>query len=1015
MEKKPEHCQGCALQAARRVEPSGSSARIVLVGQLPDVSSPQGGRPFQDRHGIILNTALKRVEKMYTRKWPEDGVQRWQRLTTYKTYAVQCITGDRPPKETSSRCRVYLDNDIVRLRPQAVVAFGADAMRALLPGTKAKFNDLRGSFVDSTVRNPATPFKLFITFSPKAILAKQGLFDELVRDLFQVFLYAEGEVEHVRYTPEELRGFYRFPRTVDEVRNVCQDILDYSNEGQPPEQHMISVDTETSSLEPHDPTAKIICISFGWASQQATTIMLDHPQGWWTPDELEQVKYHVCRVLASEKPKVLHNAKFDRQMIVHRYGWPLRNTVWDTMLAEHLIEEDKRGVYGLKILTRSRLPAYAGYDSKVDDLREEHGGGTRAQEGKRFRKAELSYVQALKTHAELMVEYQKAFPLYEEGLENWNKSRLKEKERAAAARKTGNTDAALRRIRPEVVGKKPAKVKKPPVPLPPEHREPFDYTMIPLDDLELYAAVDADVTRQHVLHQNLRLNTEYKLDGVQRAKTVSKPLPPAPVKRLMASHVLPTTKTFAAMEFTGFPVDLEYLEDLDSKLATVVEDTERELFQLAGAPFTINNPREITRMLFQTGFYDVDAGKHVVVPLADDIARTSKGQIKADEKALLYVANTFGYEFPKKIISYRKASKARSPFLTNIREHALLDGRIHPAFHINGTATGRTSSSQENMQNIPKFLAGYNIKKIFVPLPGCTLIDTDAKGAEIRIFAAYSGDKQLIDAINGGLDAHSYFTAQVFGYTYEEVEAARQVVDELYALKLNGVSIDTEALTAAQVIVKKRTKCKRTVFGVLYGSSAAGIADTAGIPLSEAKDVVNKMFTMFPSIPGYIRQTENEVRLFGDVYTTIGRKRRFPMSSVRAFQSRCFRQAVNFKIQSTSSEIVLWVLNQIFPIVQHELRGAFHATVHDSLVLSVPDEYVDQVPELMKEYGTRRVAQEFPWLPVEFLWDVDAGRNYGECASIDRFLKGQQQHVIKEDEVITDQEVRNALEQLGDQ
>jgi uracil-DNA glycosylase family 4 len=950
----------------------------------------------------------------------DNGVERWKNLEVFKSYAVQCATDDKPNKAITVQCRHFLNQNLRRIQPKLVVAFGADAMRTMLPGTKNKFDDVRGAFLETTQHTQmhgqasVQPVKLLTTFSPKAVLAQPGLFDEMVRDLRRGFLFVEGREEHTKFSEEELREAYRFPRTVEAVRQLCQEIIDYSNPGEPPDRHLIAVDTETSTLEPYDPTAKIICISFAWAAQKAATIMLDHPRGWWTPEELDQVKYHVCRVLACGKPKVLHNDKFDRQMIVHCYGWPLENVIWDTMGGEHLIEEDKRGVYGLKNLTRSRLPAYAGYDDKVTTMRDEHGGKTRAEEGKRFRKATEKYQQALKEYLPRAEAHEQEFTVYLREVDQWEQRKRKEKERAAAARKAGETDKSLRKMRSDVIGKKPKKPLKPRRPVEPEHQEPFDYTMIPVEDLELYAGIDADVTRQHVLHQNKRLDLEYKRDVAARKKVQNAEPVPRPVKRLMGYHVTPTSKTFASMEFTGFPIDLTYLEDLDAKLEKTVNETERELFEMAGGPFKTSSPQDVNRILFLHGFKDMETGETVTVPITDDMGRTQKGQIQSNEKNLLYIANTYKYAFPKKVIQYRKASKARSPFLTNVREHAVIDGRMHPSFHLNGTSTGRSSSSGENMQNIPKILAGHNIKKIFVPPPGYTLIDTDARGAEIRIFAAYSHDERLIRAINDGLDTHSFFTSEVFGVPYDEVQHMRQVSDDLYALKLEGKPFDQTLLDKANAIVKKRTNCKRVVFGTLYGAAAPKIAETAGISLKEAKEVIAKMFDMFPSIPAYIKRTEMEVRLFKGVYTKCGRKRRFPMSDIRAFSSRCFRQAVNFKIQSTSSDIVLWVLNQIFPIVTQDLKGFFHATVHDSVVFSVPHAYTSQVGDLMHEYGTKRVAQEFPWLPVEFLWDVEAGLNYGECTSIDKYLAGMTHDIQKqEEEVITDQEVRNELEQLA--
>jgi DNA polymerase-1 len=484
-----------------------------------------------------------------------------------------------------------------------------------------------------------------------------------------------------------------------------------------------------------------------------------------------------------------------------------------------------------------------------------------------------------------------------------------------------------------------------------------------------------------------------------------------PIKRLMSTHCIPLSKHLAQMQFTGFPVDLNYLSDLDKDLKATVKKTEKELFEMAGE-FTIASPKDVINILFQQGFYDAKAGKRVRVPITDDLRRTATGQIKTDEKALLYVHNEFGYEFPKKLLTYRKAAKARSPFLVNVYEQAQFDGRMHPQFHIPGTSTGRLSSSDENMQNVPKKLAGFNIKKVFVPPfeNDMVLVNTDAKGAEIRLFTAYSGDQKLIQAIMDGLDTHSYFVSQVWKeFTYDDVEGARALVDDWYGGKRG---CGENAFKDAEALVRRRTNCKRIVFGTLYGALAKKIAETAGIPIEEAQEIIDLMFEMFPTIPAYIQSTQNEVSLCHGVYTKTGRKRRFPLATVRMFRNRCFRQAVNFKIQSTSSDIVLWVLCRIAPIILNDLKGELHATVHDSVTFSVPKKYLSQVPDMMYKHGTEAVAKQFPWLPVPFIWDIEAGPSYGEVINIKQYMEGMnvQEQVAKEpEELVTGGEIREEI------
>jgi len=996
-ELKPETCTGCPLYSRRRIHPAGSTkqTKILILGEYPALTSPQGGQPFKDRAGSIVRTLLKRIRQPYYAT--PEGTLRWATLDPYFCYVAQCATDDRPNKVTLTKCRPNVETLITQIKPKLIITLGALTLQSLFKQT-FKFDSVRGTYLKYQQGSGDDFFECDVlpTFTPRAVLAKSGLYEALYRDLQSGFLRAENQEVQSLLTEDDFRQHYRFPHTVDEVRILIDDILNYSNEQTRTDTHIVAVDTETTSLEPHDPNAKMIAISFAWDRLRAATVILDHPKGWWTASELEQVKEHVKRLLASQKPKVLHNDKFDRKFIFHSYGWQLNRVVWDTLCGEHLIEEDKKGEYSLKTLTKERLPQYANYEGRVDELREAHGGGTRAGESKKYRKAMLGYQKKY-------LEYLAELPVYEAANANYLQA-LEERTARYAAEKIA-AKKEKRKIDQSRVGPRPKKPRLPRTPTKPERQEPFNFADIPLPDLELYAAVDADVTRQLLWFQNAAMNKEYVNDK-QLYATHKEDMPYQCVKHLMKQHVIPTSQVLADMEFTGFPVDVAYVHELDQKLQELLEKTEKELYALAGQPFVIGNPQAITRVLFSQGFYN--EGEKIILPRTDDLKRTPKGQLKADEKALLYIANTYKYDFPRKVITYRKAAKARTPFLTNVMDHAVFDGRMHSSFHITGTATGRLSSSEENLQNCPKKLAGYNIKKIFIPPPEMVLVNTDAKGAEVRIFASYAKDVRLSQAIWEGLDAHSFFTAEVYKVKYEDVEAARVLVDQVAA---GVLKVSPQQLAAAELLVKRRTNCKRVVFGVLYGAHAPKIAETAGISLVDAQAVINLMFEMFPSIPQYIRTTEREVSNYLGVYTKTGRKRRFPLAERRAFASRCFRQAVNFKIQSTSSDIVLWVLNQIHPIVKYDLGGQFHATVHDSIVFSIPPKYLSQIKPLMKEYGTDHVSQAFPWLTVPFLWDVEAGDNYGEVGNIDEYIKGHstQGSTDDEHEIISDQDIIQEL------
>lgn len=953
--------------------------------------------PFSDRRGIILQTALTKIQN---KVWQLPGGKKsWHDITMYKTYAVQCVgSKPKPPAAATNTCMYNLYQTIVEIQPKLTVVFGATAFKSLALRGK-KFSSVRGMFLDYKVPHSGEPHthKVFVTYSLDAVVGKPGLFNDLLQDLSTAIAYVQGK-QVTRLPVDELVKDYVLPKTVEEIEKVCSYIINYAKEGKDPSRHIIGCDTETSALEMHDPSAKMIASSFAWDAGKATAILVDHPDVQRTEEEAERVRAAVRSVWECSKPKVLHNEKFDRKVVEGRYGWDMRNVVWDTMCGEHLLEESKKNHYGLKGLTRTRLPAYAGYDDAVDAIKVEHGGLDRATEAKRMVKAKEKYSIDYRIYQVKYTTYEKEKVQYNVVLSAWNEKRLTEKEKAKKER---------RKMDRTKYGKKPTKPREPKKPVEPEPIPPFDYTLIPVDMLLKYAAIDADVCRQHLLHQNKRLNTEHKQDAYIYAKAGQEA--PPPVKQLMSTHVIPTSKTLATMEFTGFPVDLEYLKELDTALKGEIAKYQQELYSLVGEEFKANDPRTVIQILFNQGFYEPSKNARVVVPITDDLQRTPTNQLKADKKALIYVHTQYGYRFPEVLLMYRKATKARNPFLVNVREHAnLADGRMHATFHIHGTATGRLSSSNENMQNFPKKLGKHNIKNIFVPPGDNVLVNADAKAAEIRLFAAYSMDEKLISAIKDGLDTHSFFVSELWpDIKYDEVEDARRILDDKN-IKLEK-EFSKDAVARMHMVAGQRDTSKRAVFGTLYGATSYKIAETAGVTQDEAQRVIDLMFSKFPTIPAYIQGTHREVVIYGAVYTKTGRKRRFPLNRIRMFRNRSFRQAVNFKIQATSSDIVMWVLNQVAPIIIEDLRGELHTTVHDSIVFSVPPKYLSQVPDMMELYGTKKVAEHFKWLPVPFIWDVQAGLRYGDVSSIDSYLKGIREAEEKATPIIEGEEIREEI------
>lgn len=309
------------------------------------------------------------------------------------------------------------------------------------------------------------------------------------------------------------------------------------------------------------------------------------------------------------------------------------------------------------------------------------------------------------------------------------------------------------------------------------------------------------------------------------------------------------------------------------------------------------------------------------------------------------------------------------------------------------------NSSDMNLQNVPKALGGFNIKKLFIPDDPETMffVNADYKGAEVRVFTAYAKDPALEKALNDGLDMHSFFASKVYGRPYEDYENRGN--------KNCGLSAEYRARCD-----KERTAIKRTVFGILYGAGEKKIAETCGLDEAAGKALIATLFEMFPGIKQYILETHAFVEKFGYVETHTGRRRRFPLVSRSRHRSRAQRQACNFKVQSTSSDIVISQLIEIAEAIASDktwpewgIHRPLHTygvrlllTVHDSIGLQWPKELAHSLTPWLTYYAERRVREKFPWLPVPFKVDIEAGPSYGELKPMHEYLESLPYHAVVE-------------------
>lgn len=887
------------------------------------------------------------------------------------TAAVRCAV-DKPNKKMKEACLPLFREELLTLsrpnKPVMIFALGPTVLQSL--GIKiGKYSNAQGKFHNITIAG--RDIVVFASLSKRQLPAKTGYMDIVRRhiDIFMKAVSGASLQEHfegvnLALPLEDLIKDYRFPKSLKAVRELVDEIVLYSAPGKNPNNHAIAIDTETNTLYPHREKLKILTLIVSWDKGKSASIPIEHSKSRWT---LAEVFPYIQQLLSCPKPKIFHNAKYDIR-ILQAKGWTIHRFAWDTMIGEHLLAEDKRGFYGLKSLATTFLPAYSGYEDELTALRY---------------KAEKKAKKEAKSAGNVLT---------------------------GAARKLADDDG---------------------------------FADIPLKQLNEYGAVDADVTRQMCGIQMDRIREENAaLDKIRKrwskVKTyrgISRPGSPyaSPLKHIMNNRTLKVTATLASMEAYGMAVDHDYLDELADKMDDAIIESSTELTMMVppkafSDPFNPNSTAHLRKLFFTTGYYPETTSEDVisyqgVIP-EEALRITDTGQISTDAAFLKMLKTQYSCKFATALLEYRAISKARNTFIENIRVLSREDGRMHTTFNIMGTSTGRLSSNDENMQNIPKRIRQHNIKKVFVPTDQETqaIVNADAKAAEVRIYAAYSKDKNLIEALCGGMDPHSFFSSVVLkpetvlqGVPMGQRKTLMETIgiddqhDWSYEdFQYRDVLKDTDPWYGKQLGIL-RNNIKRVVFGILYGASKNKIAAIVGISKAQAQAIIDVLFRMFPTIPAYIKQTKDQVHIIGTVETFIGRRRRFDTRGMTNFmKAKAERQAVNFKIQSTSSDIVMDVLCSIDDAVR-ELGGRQLITVHDSLVMEIPKKNVSQIPDLIEEYGVKNVARDYPWLPVPFSWDVEAGPSYGELQSVESYLSDNPIKVLDEDDDYEAHEILNDL------
>ena len=358
------------------------------------------------------------------------------------------------------------------------------------------------------------------------------------------------------------------------------------------------------------------------------------------------------------------------------------------------------------------------------------------------------------------------------------------------------------------------------------------------------------------------------------------------------------------MERRGVLFNRGYLEEFGGELQQKQEELKRRIFEIAGEEFNLNSPKQLAAILFE---------KLGLKPL-----KKTKSGYSTDVETLTTLALE-GAEIARLLLEYRKLSKLEGTFVRGILKHMKEDGRVHTRFLQTATATGRLSSAEPNLQNLPvSDETAKRVRHAVIAPEGYRLVWADYSQVELRILAHLSGDEGLIEAFRKGEDVHSETAKHLF-----ETEE----VDE-----------------------KMRRVAKTVNFGIIYGMSPHGLADRLGIPLKEAEEFIERYFKKFPKVKEFLDATLKEAYERGFVKTLFGRKRPLPELFDRNYHVRSFgeRAAVNAVVQGTAADVMKMAMVALYEPLK-ELGAHMVLQVHDELVVEAPVEKVEEIKELLKE------------------------------------------------------------------
>ena len=439
---------------------------------------------------------------------------------------------------------------------------------------------------------------------------------------------------------------------------------------------------------------------------------------------------------------------------------------------------------------------------------------------------------------------------------------------------------------------------------------------VPLEKISIYAAEDADITLR------LREVLEPQIEEMG-------------LRELFYDVEMPLVRVLATMERTGVLIDDFALAQSSGVMTAEMQRIERNIREISGANINLSSPKQVGELLFD------------VLKISDKARKTSKGQYVTDEETLEALRSK--HPVVGEILEYRGVKKLLSTYIDALPK--LINGRtgrVHTSFNQTVTATGRLSSSNPNLQNIPiRDEQGKEIRKAFIASEDRVFMSADYSQVELRLMAHLSQDKNMLAAFNADHDIHAATAANIYKVPIEEVTS------------------------------DMRRKAKTANFGIIYGISIFGLSERLGVSRAEAKELIDGYFMSFPGVKDYIDTTIENARRDGYVETLLHRRRYLPDINSRNANVRGYaeRNAVNAPIQGTAADIIKIAMVKIADRLKREgLKAEMLLQVHDELNFNVPLDEVERVKELVREEMEGAFS-----LSVPLRVDIGVGANWLEA------------------------------------